>query len=99
MSKPIYKWEAIRDVGNNLKDKKLLTSHDAKASRLLTATLHVLILLNSHYHPKPKYKILHFTPAKLSNSPADGATSAIGEKFRVAGMPVEDCGRVAEVCR
>jgi len=51
------------------------------------------------YHPKPKYKILHFTPAKLSNSPADGATSAIGEKFRVAGMPVEDCGRVAEVCR
>ena len=39
--------EAIRDVED---ENKKLTSHDAKASRLLTATLHVLILLllNSH---------------------------------------------------
>jgi len=34
--------EAIRDVED---ENKKLTSHDAKASRLLTATLHVLILL------------------------------------------------------
>jgi len=34
--------EAIRDVED---ENKKLTSHDAKASRLFTATLHVLILL------------------------------------------------------
>jgi len=34
--------EAIRGVED---ENKKLTSHDAKASRLLTATLHVLILL------------------------------------------------------